>query len=61
MLKKTPETKVLRDPIHEYIHIDEALIWDLLGCREVQRLKRIHQLGTTYQVYHCLLYTSRRG
>ena len=52
MLKKTPETKVLRDPIHEYIHIDEALIWDLLGCREVQRLKRIHQLGTTYQVYH---------
>jgi len=52
MLKKTLETKVLRDPIHEYIHIDEALIWDLLGCREVQRLKRIHQLGTTYQVYH---------
>jgi HD superfamily phosphohydrolase len=23
-----------------------------LACREVQRLKRIHQLGTTYQVYH---------
>lgn len=52
MLKKTNETKVLRDPIHEYIHIEDQLIWDLLGCREVQRLKRIHQLGTTYQVYH---------
>ncbi len=52
MLKKTSETKVLRDPIHEYIHIEDQLIWDLLACREVQRLKRIHQLGTTYQVYH---------
>jgi len=52
MLKKTSETKVLRDPIHEYIHIEDQLIWDLLACGEVQRLKRIHQLGTTYQVYH---------
>lgn len=52
MLIKTSETKVLRDPIHEYIHIEDQLIWDLLGCGEVQRLKRIHQLGTTYQVYH---------
>ncbi len=52
MLEKTKETKVLRDPIHEYIHIEDQLIWDLLACREVQRLKRIHQLGTTYQVYH---------
>lgn len=52
MLKKTAETKVLRDPIHEYIHIEDQLIWDLVACREFQRLKRIHQLGTTYQVYH---------
>ncbi len=52
MLEKTKETKVLRDPIHEYIHIEDQLIWDLLATREVQRLKRIHQLGTTYQVYH---------
>jgi len=52
MLEKTSESKVLRDPIHEYIHIDDQLIWELLGTREVQRLKRIHQLGTTYQVYH---------
>ena len=52
MLEKTSETKVLRDPIHEYIHIEDQLIWDLLSCAEVQRLKRIHQLGTTYQVYH---------
>ncbi|NTW96347.1 MAG: HD domain-containing protein [Erysipelotrichaceae bacterium] len=52
MREKTSEMKVLRDPIHEYIHIEDQLIWDLLGTREVQRLKRIHQLGTTYQVYH---------
>jgi len=51
MLEKIKETKVLRDPIHEYIHIEDQLIWDLLACREVQRLKRAehsrfsHSLG----------------
>ena len=52
MLTKLPETKVLRDPIHNYIQIDYAVIWDVLATREVQRLRRIHQLGTTYLVYH---------
>ena len=52
MLTKLPETKVLRDPIHNYIQIDYAVIWDVLATREVQRLRRIHQLGTTFLVYH---------
>lgn len=52
MLTKLSETKVLRDPIHNYIQIDYAVIWDVLATREVQRLRRIHQLGTTYLVYH---------
>ena len=52
MLSKLSETKVLRDPIHNYIQIDYDVIWDLLATREFQRLRRIHQLGTTYLVYH---------
>lgn len=54
---KLSETKVLRDPIHGYIHIDEKVIWDLLDCKEFQRLRRIHQLGGVSMVYHCAEHT----
>lgn len=49
---RTAETKVMRDPIHEYIHIDYQVIWDIVNAKEFQRLRRIHQMGTSYQVYH---------
>lgn len=52
MLERTEETKVLRDCIHGYIHIDLKVIWDLLATKEVQRLRRINQLGGVFQVYH---------
>jgi uncharacterized protein len=52
MYHQTLEEKVLRDPIHEYIHVDLQLIWDLINSREVQRLRRIHQLGVSMMVYH---------
>lgn len=45
------ETKVMRDPIHGYIHIDLEVIWDCINAKEMQRLRRIHQLGGNYQVY----------
>lgn len=51
MLSKTKETKVIRDAIHNYIHVDYQIIWDCINTREFQRLRRIHQLGATYQVY----------
>lgn len=50
--KNLTETKVLRDPIHEYIRISDEVIWNLIDTTEFQRLRRIHQLGGTYQVYH---------
>lgn len=50
--RKTSEVKVLRDPIHGYIHIDLQVVWDCLNAREFQRLHRIHQLGGDFQVYH---------
>lgn len=52
MFNKLDETKVFRDVIHNYIHVDYEIIWDLIGCKEFQRLRRIHQLGGVYQVYH---------
>jgi len=52
MLKKTPEPKVMRDPIHGYIHVNEQVIWDCINAKEMQRLRRIHQLGGDFQIYH---------
>lgn len=49
---KTLEQKVMRDPVHEYIHIEYQIIWDVINAAEFQRLRRIHQMGTSYQVYH---------
>ena len=46
------EEKVLRDPLDGYVHINDAVVWDALNTREVQRLRRIHQLGSTVMVYH---------
>jgi hypothetical protein len=50
--RKCNEQKVLRDPIHGYIHVNEQIIWDLINTPEFQRLHRIHQLGGDFQVYH---------
>jgi uncharacterized protein len=46
------EEKVFKDPVHRYIHVRDQLIWDLIGTREFQRLRRIRQLGTTYLTFH---------
>jgi hypothetical protein len=40
--------KVFRDPLYNYIAFDrqrDGWLIDLVNCREVQRLRRIHQLG----------------
>lgn len=39
--------KVIRDPVHNYIHIRQKVIQDLIDTPEFQRLRRIKQLGTT--------------
>jgi HD superfamily phosphohydrolase len=52
MFKKTDEIKVMRDPVHEYIHIEYQVIWDAINSKEFQRMRRIHQMGTSYLVYH---------
>lgn len=50
--QKLSEEKVFKDPIHHYIHVRDRVIWDVIGTKEFQRLRRIRQLGTTYLVFH---------
>lgn len=45
------ESKVFRDAIHNYIYVDQPLILALIDTPEMQRLKRIKQLGGVHQVY----------
>ncbi len=46
--------KVFRDPLYNYVGIDrkrDGWLIDLLNCPEVQRLRRIHQLGVSSLTY----------
>lgn len=44
--------KVFRDPVHNYIHINHQLIYDLVNTKEFQRLRRIKQVPTTAFTFH---------
>ena len=44
-------TKVFKDPIHGFININYEIILKVINTKELQRLKRIRQLGGTYQVF----------
>lgn len=46
------EVKVFRDPLYGYIKVEDELIWKLIQTKEFQRLRRIHQLGGVFVVYH---------
>lgn len=45
------DSKVFRDAVHNYIHVDQPVILALINSKEMQRLRRIKQLGGVYQVY----------
>ena len=44
--------KVFRDPVHNYIHVENRTIYELINSREFQRLRRIKQLGTSSVTFH---------
>ena len=44
--------KVFRDPVHNYVYVRYQVIIDLINTTEFQRLRRIHQLGTTLFTFH---------
>jgi HD superfamily phosphohydrolase len=45
------DNKVFRDAIHGYIHVELLPIWNLINTKEMQRLRRIKQLGGTSMVF----------
>jgi HD superfamily phosphohydrolase len=51
-VEKLSEEKVFKDPVHRYVHVRDRVIWDLVGTKEFQRLRRIKQLGTTFLTFH---------
>lgn len=57
MFERLNEVKVLRDPVHGYIHVELKVIWDVLNSAWFQRLRRIRQLGGAVVVYHCAEHT----
>ncbi|RCX14880.1 hypothetical protein DFP94_11617 [Fontibacillus phaseoli] len=46
------EEKVFKDPVHNYVHVQDEIIWALINTPEFQRLRRIRQLGTSYLTFH---------
>ncbi|KAB8127151.1 HD domain-containing protein [Gracilibacillus oryzae] len=50
--EKLHEEKVFKDPVHRYVHVRDRVIWDLVGTKEFQRLRRIKQLGTSNLTFH---------
>lgn len=52
LLQILPREKVFRDPVHDYIHIQDAIILKLIDTVEFQRLRRIRQLGTSSYTFH---------
>jgi len=52
MQEKLREEKVFKDPVHNYIYVQDETIWNLINTKEFQRLRRIRQLGTSYLTFH---------
>lgn len=52
MERQLKEEKVFKDPVHNYIHVQDEIIWSLINTSEFQRLRRIRQLGTSYLTFH---------
>ena len=45
------EFKIFSDPVHGFVTVPDGLLTDLVASPEVQRLRRIRQLGVGYLVF----------
>ncbi|WP_339269189.1 HD domain-containing protein [Paenibacillus sp. FSL K6-1330] len=52
MYSPISEEKVFKDPVHNYIHVQDDIIWRLIDTPEFQRLRRVRQLGTSFLTFH---------
>lgn len=55
--QKLNHEKVIRDPVHTYIHIKDKVIFDVINSKEFQRLRRIKQLGPASYVFPSATHT----
>lgn len=51
LTKLSSKQIIIKDPIHNYIHIRHEIIAKLVETRELQRLRHVFQLGVAHIVY----------
>ena len=56
-MKHRKEPRVLRDPVHGFIELDDPIIQELIDTPEFQRLGRIAQLGVSFITYRGATHT----
>lgn len=49
--------KIINDPVHGFINIDDELIFEVIRHPYYQRLRRIHQMALAYLVYPGAVHT----
>lgn len=49
--------KIINDPVHGFITIDDSLILEIIGHRYFQRLRRIHQMAFAHLIYPGAVHT----
>lgn len=49
---RTTRERAFRDPVHDFITLNDSLLLELIDTPEFQRLRRIRQLGGAYGTYH---------
>lgn len=52
-----PFKKIINDPVHGFINIDDELIFEVIRHPFYQRLRRIHQMALAYLVYPGAVHT----
>lgn len=49
--------KIINDPVHGFINVDDELVFEVIRHRYYQRLRRIHQMALAYLVYPGAVHT----
>lgn len=50
-VRRMPFRKIINDPVHGFITLDDPLIYDIISHPWYQRLRRISQMGLSHLVY----------